>query len=116
MHRDPIATAQKWRELAASKQLSIRQLMIEVSGRQSFIGSPATIAEAMDRFVTEEACDGFILVPHITPGGLDTFADQVVPLLQERGAFRSDYEGETLRQHLGLGELAAFHPNIVRPS
>jgi hypothetical protein len=41
-------------------------------------------------------------VPHITPGGLDEFADTVVPLLQERGVFRADYKGSTLREHLGL--------------
>jgi len=57
--------------------------------------------------VQADACDGFILVPHITPGGLDEFADTVVPLLQERGVFRSDYEGSTLREHLGLAQLQA---------
>ena len=56
----------------------------------------------MERFVRDEVCDGFILVPHITPGGLDGFADSVVPLLQERGVFRASYEGTTLREHLGL--------------
>jgi len=109
-NRDPLATAQQWRELAAAEHLSIRQLMIEVSGRQSFVGSPATIAESMDTFVQEEASDGFILVPHITPGGLDDFADKVVPLLQERGSFRVEYEGTTLRDHLGLGELSPPRP------
>jgi len=44
-------------------------------------------------------------VPHITPGGLDPFVDQVVPLLQERGVFRADYAGTTLRDHLGLAPL-----------
>ena len=48
------------------------------------------------------AADGFILIPHITPGGLDRFADTVVPILQERGSFRAEYEGPTLRDHLGL--------------
>ena len=50
----------------------------------------------------EDASDGFILVPHLTPGGLDDVLDQVVPLLQERGSFRTEYEGTTLREHLGL--------------
>ena len=54
-----------------------------------------------------DASDGFILVPHITPGGLDEFADTVVPLLQERGVFRTEYEGDTLRSHLGLDPLPA---------
>jgi len=52
--------------------------------------------------VQADASDGFILVPHVTPGGLDEFADKVVPLLQERGVFRTDYTGPTLRDHLGL--------------
>ncbi len=105
MNKDPLGTAARWRELAAEKQLSIRQLMIEVSARQSFVGAPHTVADKMERFVDERVCDGFILVPHITPGGLDRFADDVVPLLQERGVFRSEYEGTTLRDHLGLAPL-----------
>ena len=56
----------------------------------------------MDEFVQTDASDGFVLVPHITPGGLDDFADTVVPLLQERGSFRTEYTGTTLREHLGL--------------
>jgi FMN-dependent oxidoreductase (nitrilotriacetate monooxygenase family) len=106
MHRDPLATANEWRAKAAAESLSIRELIIEVTGRQSFIGSPGTVAETINDFVQQDASDGFILVPHITPGGLDDFADRVVPLLQERGVFRSEYEGSTLREHLGL----APHP------
>jgi FMN-dependent oxidoreductase (nitrilotriacetate monooxygenase family) len=102
MHRDPLATAAEWRELAEAKQLSIRELMVEVTGRQSFIGSAATVADTIDDFVQSDAADGFVLVPHITPGGLDPFVDRVVPLLQERGVFRTEYAGTTLRDHLGL--------------
>jgi FMN-dependent oxidoreductase (nitrilotriacetate monooxygenase family) len=102
MYRDPLATAKQWRELAAAKNLSIRDLMIEVTARQNFIGSATSIAESMNTLVQEDASDGFILVPHVTPGGLDEFADKVVPLLQERGVFRTDYSGSTLRDHLGL--------------
>jgi hypothetical protein len=102
MNKDPLGTASQWRQLAEAKHLSIRQLMIEVSARQSFVGSAATIADQMEKFVRDEVCDGFILVPHITPGGLDDFADFVVPILQDRGTFRARYEGTTLREHLGL--------------
>jgi FMN-dependent oxidoreductase (nitrilotriacetate monooxygenase family) len=102
MHRNPIEVAHEWRAKAAEGNLSIRELIIEVSGRQSFIGTPATVAETINQFVQEDASDGFILVPHITPSGLDHFADTVVPLLQERGVYRTEYEGETLRDHLGL--------------
>ncbi|GAA5156874.1 NtaA/DmoA family FMN-dependent monooxygenase [Amycolatopsis dongchuanensis] len=102
MYRDPLATAKQWRELAEAKNLSIRELIIEVTGRQNFVGAPETVAESMNDLVQSDACDGFILVPHVTPGGLDPFADKVVPLLQERGVFRTDYEGTTLRDHLGI--------------
>ncbi|MFI8501606.1 NtaA/DmoA family FMN-dependent monooxygenase [Streptomyces sp. NPDC085524] len=99
---DPLATARQWRELAAAKNLSIRELVIATTSRQTFVGSAATVADRIDTLVQADAADGFILVPHITPGGLDVFADTVVPLLQERGVFRTDYEGTTLRDHLGL--------------
>ncbi|TRO67742.1 MULTISPECIES: NtaA/DmoA family FMN-dependent monooxygenase [unclassified Streptomyces] len=102
MYRDPLATAREWRERAAANNWSIRDLVIETGNRQAFVGSPATIAATIDDFVQADASDGFILVPHITPGGLDAFADTVVPLLQERGVFRTEYEGTTLRDHLGL--------------
>jgi FMN-dependent oxidoreductase (nitrilotriacetate monooxygenase family) len=102
MNKDPLAVARKWRELAAAKNLSIRDLMIEVSARQTFIGAPSTVAAQINDLVQRDASDGFILVPHITPGGLDAFADKVVPLLQERGVYRTEYEGTTLRENLGL--------------
>jgi FMN-dependent oxidoreductase (nitrilotriacetate monooxygenase family) len=105
MYRDPMATAAQWRAKAETEKLSIRDLIIEVTGRQTFIGSPATVAAAINDLVQADASDGFILVPHITPGGLDEFADTVVPLLQERGVFRTEYEGSTLREHLGLAPL-----------
>lgn len=99
---DPFAIAEKWRALSRAKGLSIRQTVIEASGRQSFIGTPESVAAELDGFVTKDAADGFILVPHLTPGGLDEFVDRVVPLLQERGVFRTEYTGTTLRSHLGL--------------
>jgi FMN-dependent oxidoreductase (nitrilotriacetate monooxygenase family) len=107
MNRDPLATAREWRERAEAKGLTIRELMIETSSRQSFIGSPATVAAQMDDLVQSGASDGFILVPHLTPGGLDVFVDTVVPLLQERGVHRTEYSGTTLRDHLGLPPLPA---------
>ncbi|MFH8468100.1 NtaA/DmoA family FMN-dependent monooxygenase [Streptomyces sp. NPDC017991] len=114
MYRDPLATAREWRELAAANKWSIRDLVIETGSRQAFVGSAATVAHTIDEFVQADASDGFILVPHITPGGLDAFADTVVPLLQERGVFRTDYEGTTLRDHLGLARPAARSGSAAR--
>jgi len=102
MYPDRLATAAEWRAKAEQKNLSIRELIIEVTGRQSFIGTPARVADELNRYVQTDACDGFILVPHLTPGGLDEFVDTVVPLLQERGVLRTEYETTTLRGHLGL--------------
>ncbi|MYS10440.1 NtaA/DmoA family FMN-dependent monooxygenase [Streptomyces sp. SID6041] len=101
---DPVGVARKWRALSEAKGLSIRQTVVESTSRQSFVGSPATVAAALEEFVAADAADGFILVPHLTPGGLDEFVDRVVPLLQERGVFRTEYTGTTLRSHLGLPE------------
>ncbi|MGW2689404.1 NtaA/DmoA family FMN-dependent monooxygenase [Streptomyces sp. NPDC001414] len=109
MYRDPVAIAREWRELAEANKWSIRDLVINTGNRQTFVGSPATVARTIDDFVQADVADGFILVPHITPGGLDAFADTVVPLLQERGVFRTEYEGTTLRDHLGLA-----HPDEPR--
>jgi FMN-dependent oxidoreductase (nitrilotriacetate monooxygenase family) len=109
MYRDPLATAREWRALAAANNWSIRDLVINTGNRQNFVGSPETVARNINHFVQADASDGFILVPHITPGGLDVFADKVVPLLQERGVFRAEYEGPTLRHQLGLA-----HPDDAR--
>jgi FMN-dependent oxidoreductase (nitrilotriacetate monooxygenase family) len=106
MHRDPVATAREWRAKAEAEHLSLRELIVETTNRQTFVGSASTVAAAIDEHVQADVCDGYILVPHITPGGLDRFVDEVVPLLQERGSFRTEYEGETLREHLGLEPAA----------
>jgi len=98
---DPIANSaavvRQYRDRAQAQNLSIRELVIAVTSRQQFVGTPAHLAEEIDRYVQADACDGFILAPH----GLDEFVDRVVPLLQERGAFRTEYAGHTLREHLG---------------
>jgi FMN-dependent oxidoreductase (nitrilotriacetate monooxygenase family) len=102
-HDDRLATARAWRAIAEERRLSIRELIIEVTGRQSFVGTPAQVADQIDRFVQADAADGFILVPHLVPAGLDAFVATVVPLLQERGVFRTAYTASTLRGNLGLG-------------
>jgi alkanesulfonate monooxygenase SsuD/methylene tetrahydromethanopterin reductase-like flavin-dependent oxidoreductase (luciferase family) len=104
--KNPAERADEWRARAADGKLSAREVVIEVTGRQSFVGSAQSVAEAINERVQADAADGYILVPHITPDGLAPFVDKVVPLLQERGVFRADYTGTTLRDHLGLAPLA----------
>ncbi|MGV9387787.1 NtaA/DmoA family FMN-dependent monooxygenase [Streptomyces olivaceus] len=103
-HGDRVATAEKWRALARERGLSIRQTVIEAGARHSFVGTPESVAAELAESVARDTADGFVLVPHPASGGLDEFVDRVVPLLQERGAFRTAYEGATLRAHLGLAE------------
>lgn len=99
-----LETARAWRALAERDKLSIRELIIRVTARKQFVGTPAQVAEEIDRHVQEDAADGFVFAPHLTPGGFDEFVEKVVPILQERKVFRRDYAASTLRGNLGLPE------------
>ena len=61
----------------------------------------------MEQWFVEEAADGFNIMPPYLPGGLDDFVELVMPELQRRGLFRTEYEGRTLREHLGLPRPAS---------
>ena len=102
-HADRRGAAREWVERAQAGNLSIREVAISKLTRGVLVGTPTQIADRIDEFVQTEASDGFILVPSITPTGLDEFVDKVIPLLQERGSYRTDYEGETLRENLFAG-------------
>lgn len=100
-----------FRRLAVEERLTLRQL-IEVQartgGHKHIAGTPETIADFIEDWYRAGACDGFIVVP--TVANSEEFLDGVVPLLQERGLFRTDYEGTTLREHLRLPQPAERHP------
>ncbi|WP_199086597.1 LLM class flavin-dependent oxidoreductase [Bosea sp. ASV33] len=90
--------------LARDENLTVRQLAQRLGGYGglAFVGTPATIADAMEQWLVERGSDGFnIMFPYL-PEGLDDFVDKVVPELQRRGLFRTEYAGTTLRDHLGL--------------
>src|SRR4051812_11451525 len=91
-------------DAAARGKLTVRQLAERVGGYGglSFVGTPQTIADQMEEWLTTYGCDGFnIMFPYL-PEGLFDFVDRVVPELQKRGIFRTEYEGATLRENLGL--------------
>lgn len=83
---------------------TIRQLYEEVAGKGGFclIGTPAQIVDVMEDWFEHEACDGFNITPMHLPAGCDDFVELVTPELQRRGLFRTEYEGKTLRENLGL--------------
>ena len=69
--------------------------------KENFVGTPEKVADLIQEWIEDEAADGFI-VGASTPKGLPEFVDRVVPILQERGLFRTEYEHDTLRGNLGL--------------
>lgn len=71
-------------------------------GHWVLCGSAETVADTLQHWFENGAADGFNVMPPYFPDGLTDFVDLVVPILQERGLFRADYEGTTLRDHLGL--------------
>ena len=92
-------------DMARKENLTIRQVYKRFIGDRSMLiifGTPSSIADQMQEWLEKEAADGFNILPPILPGGLDEFVDLVVPELQKRGIFRTEYEGKTLRENLGL--------------
>ncbi|NVZ66366.1 LLM class flavin-dependent oxidoreductase [Pseudomonas gingeri] len=89
-------------ELARRENLSIRQLYLHLAGGNPVIGTPADIADSFEAWFQARACDGFNVFFPYYPGAIEVFVDQVIPLLQERGLFRREYAGRTLRENLGL--------------
>lgn len=90
------------------EQLTVRQLAQRYGGYAglAFVGTPETIADEMAQWLTARGSDGFNIVFPYLPQGLDDVVDRLVPELQRRGIFRRDYEGATLREHLGLSRPA----------
>ena len=106
----PLTNTQQGRQkvvvdIARREGLTIRQLYIRVSGARGHrivCGTAGDIADALEEWYRGGAADGFNIMPQVLPQGLAEFAEFVVPELQRRGLFRSQYEGSTLRENLGL--------------
>jgi alkanesulfonate monooxygenase SsuD/methylene tetrahydromethanopterin reductase-like flavin-dependent oxidoreductase (luciferase family) len=92
-------------KLARSERLTVRQLIGRLGGgrgHRTFTGAPEQVADAIIDWFDHGAADGFNVMPPVLPSGLETFVDEVVPILVRRGRFRADYTGRTLRDHYGL--------------
>jgi len=87
---------------ARAEKLTLRQVALRfATPRGDFVGTPEQIADKFEAWLESGASDGFVLWEPL-PGQLQVFIDTVVPILQARGIYRYDYEGDTLRSHLGL--------------
>jgi FMN-dependent oxidoreductase (nitrilotriacetate monooxygenase family) len=92
-------------ELARRERLTVRQLIGRLGGgrgHRTFSGTPEQVADAIEHWFENGAADGFNIMPAVLPSGLEAFVDQVVPVLRRRGLFRTEYTGNTLREHYGL--------------
>lgn len=92
-------------DLARRTDMTISQLYMAVTGvrgHRVLCGTAAEIADSMEEWVDGGAADGFNIMSLTYPSELDEFVDQVIPVLQQRGLYRTEYEGRTLRENLGL--------------
>jgi FMN-dependent oxidoreductase (nitrilotriacetate monooxygenase family) len=99
-------------DLARRENLTIRDLYLRIAGargHRQVVGTPQSIADQLQQWFEQGAADGFNIMSPWLPGGLVEFADQVVPELQRRGLFRTEYEGRTLRENLGLRRPSNHH-------
>src|SRR5476649_2592017 len=95
-------TSDRIKQLAKDEGLTLRQVALRFSRpRRDFVGTPEQVADALQTWFEAGAADGFI-INSLLPDGLQYFTELVVPLLQQRGLFRSEYESSTLREHFGL--------------
>jgi len=105
--------------LTTSENLTLRQLLRRLSagrGHRIATGTPEQVAATIVEWFQTGAADGFNLIPPALPSSLTTFVEQVIPLLQARGLFRTEYEGSTLREHLGLERPAVAYRAVAHSS
>ena len=91
------------KRIAKEENLTLREVAIQVnSPKKDFVGTPVQIADKIQEAFEAGAVDGFIIGGHFLPDSVNEFVNHVVPILQERGLFRKEYEADTLRGNLGL--------------
>ncbi|WP_342406512.1 LLM class flavin-dependent oxidoreductase [Brevibacillus sp. FSL K6-2834] len=91
------------KRMAREENLTLRQLALRVTTpRKGFIGTPEQVADEIQEWFEAGAADGFMIGSAVVPVGLDDFVELVVPILQQRGLFRTEYEHDTLRGNLGI--------------
>jgi FMN-dependent oxidoreductase (nitrilotriacetate monooxygenase family) len=105
--------------LARRERLTVREVIARLGGGRghlTFAGTPSQVADAIQHWHESGAADGFNIMPPVLPSGLEVFVDEVVPILRERGLFRTEYTGTTLRDHLGLPRPANRNTAARQPA
>ena len=109
------STVDELSNIAKAENLTILQLAMRVAGARGkavIRGTPASIVDFMKEWFMNYGCDGFNVLPPVLPGGLNDFVGKVVPELQRRGLFRTEYTGKTLRENLGLPRPESRYKNV----
>ncbi|MEC8958292.1 MAG: LLM class flavin-dependent oxidoreductase [Chloroflexota bacterium] len=97
------STTDRIKQVAKEERLTLREMALRsTTPRNEFIGTPTQVADSMQKWFENGAADGFMLVPSVLPQGFNDFVEHVLPILKERGLFRTEYEADTLRGNLGL--------------
>jgi len=98
----------------AQRGLTVRDILRRGggSGHVTAVGAPEQVADLVEEWFRLGATDGFTVMPDVTADGLPAFVDEVVPILQRRGVFRTEYRGSTLREHYGLPVPDLSHPRV----
>jgi FMN-dependent oxidoreductase (nitrilotriacetate monooxygenase family) len=111
----PLSRQRLLLEAARRDKLTLWELCLLNAGPRGHlltVGTPQQIADVMEHWFKNGACDGFNVMPAWLPGSLTDFVDMVIPELQRRGLFRTEYEGKTLRENLGLPTPASRFQNM----
>lgn len=106
-------------ELARSERLTVRELILRLGGgrgHRTFHGTPEQVADTIEDWFGTGAADGFTIMPPALPADLRAFVEQVIPILRDRGLFRREYAGTTLRDHYGLDRPAVRRTAPAEPA
>lgn len=105
-------------EALAREGCTVREIIgsVQAFGHRLLVGAPEQIADSIESWFRTGAVDGFNIIPDVLEDGATAFVDLVVPILQSRGLFRTEYQGETLREHLGIPHHDVAAETLARPS
>jgi FMN-dependent oxidoreductase (nitrilotriacetate monooxygenase family) len=112
----PTSTGERVFAIARAEALTLRQIaerFAVLPGQLEFTGTPEQLAALIEEWFRAGAAEGFTLLPTVLPRELETFVDHVIPLLQARGLFRTEYRGSTLRDHFGLARPANRNADVA---